>query len=161
MTDMTIAGKPEDLSLDSLRSFRILATSSSPVIPLSTPSERFKPITEHETLKDWLDSYGTDLLYIYGSPRLAEDSDHIVQSLVEGNKERTIKDLILTFSFSKDDDRRNTITGMLTALLAQAFLHVQNMTDFLVFEQLAFYRSYTQIELTVLFNTVSKNFLYF
>lgn len=137
-----------------MRNFRLLTSRSSLVLPLHIISDRFRPITEHETLKEWLESYGTDLLYIYGSPRLADVSDHILHSVVKSNKSRTIKDLILTWSFSRHDDRRNNIVSMLTTLLAQAFMHVQNMTDFLVYEQLTYYRSWTMKELIVLWNTV-------
>jgi len=137
-----------------MRCFRLLSSTSSLILPLRHTSDRFKPINEHEILQQWLESYGTDLLYIYGSSRLSEASDHILHSLVENNKKRSTKDLILTFTLSKYDDRRNNIVSMLATLLAGCFLHTQNMTDFLVYEQLTYYRSWTMKELIVLWNTV-------
>lgn len=141
--------------MGSMRAFTTLASRGTPIQAIPTVGKRFQWVTEHKLFTTWLTSYGTDLLYVSGKSRIAEVSDHILQSLDDTNVAKTKgKDLILTFRFEKHDIRYSSVVEMLTSLLAQVFRHRQAMTDFLVFEQMQFYRSWTQTELLILFKTV-------
>lgn len=141
--------------MDSMHAFQNLASKGSLVLPPPTTSKRFQWISEDESFLSWYNSYGTALLYVSGKSRIVEASDQILRSLDDMNIARTKgKDLILTFRFERCNDQCSSVVAMLSALLAQVFRHRQAMTDFLVFEQMQFYRSWTQTELLILFKTV-------
>lgn len=148
------AAKEDDLSLDSMRAFYHNASSmGNRIRPYEKLGKRFAWVTSHEVFIEWLEGYGTSLLYIHGEERLDEAFNHIVQAIDDMNTLKTKKDILLNFEFRKFDHRCNSVVEMLTMLLAQLLLHNQNMTDFLLFEQLQFYRTWTQDELLVQFRS--------
>ena len=151
--------RPSDISVDCLAN---LCSHVTPVYPFeSVPgtNDRFDWIFSEEAYKKWADSSGPSILHVHGTDGSSYASEYIFRSLdvyqlpIKDNK------INLYFSFSRHDDRANSVTAMLNTLLAQCINHNQDFyggTGSLC-QLMTFYRSWTQIELWLLFQHILWN----
>ncbi|KAJ5950663.1 uncharacterized protein N7479_009076 [Penicillium vulpinum] len=132
----------------------ILVSMASPINPFVSSPDSNHFINEIDEVRDWLRSPSRRILYIHGVDTL-EASEQLFFSIQQyANANLKQHHLILYFSFDRHDNRRNTLSHMLSTFISQVICHRSKDLEpriSLMFEELNQERYWTETDLCIWF----------
>ncbi|KAF7948880.1 hypothetical protein EAE96_008062 [Botrytis aclada] len=111
-----------------LRHERLLLSLATPLRPLIAPLNETWWLKDHTKYKQWLDSTGTQLLYLHGDvdDAIQEAAAQAFYHLEQVHRTRDKKLPVLFFEFDSWDSRRCSLSHMLSTFIAQLTCHYPN-----------------------------------
>ncbi|KAN0068216.1 Ankyrin repeat-containing domain protein [Elaphomyces granulatus] len=130
---------------------RIFLSLAPPIFTFSTahsPDHPFSWITTTKEYESWLGSSDPGLLYVYGSHGTQDASEYIFYSLDEGCQNSEQNDIVLYFTFNRNDIRYRRVGDMLRIFLSQMINHYPTLAEFvrIQFEHLRQDRAYNEFD---------------
>ncbi|KAH8654475.1 ankyrin repeat-containing domain protein [Tricladium varicosporioides] len=146
---LSVAQSPEKQ-----RFLEALQFSASPTCIHGPPSNPELFLTENEAFKQWQDARGPRVLHVHGSFGSTKVAEWFYRQLNQPNRGEAHQTLY--FAFDKHNIQYNSITSMLTTILAQVFSHNMGLYSFLGarVEQMLASKSWTKEEIFHLFQDI-------
>ncbi|KAH8805995.1 ankyrin repeat-containing domain protein [Xylogone sp. PMI_703] len=116
---------------------RLFINMASPIYPFLTAFNSEHPfywIAKHETYQSWLDYPDPQLLYVHGNRGTREASEAIFYILDESRQFSEKNEVVVYFTFDKDDYRYDSAKDMLGTFLAQIINHYPTLAEFVLLQ---------------------------